>query len=119
MKEYKKHIALFFALLFIVSQLDFAFHSLFECHADTNAVSITELSIKNAPISGNDSFFDDVCDCLLCQQHQITKLYLDHSFEIGIKNNTYYHYKSIAYKTLFSYSYLLSNASLRAPPAIT
>lgn len=122
LKCYKKHIAFFFALLFVASQFNYAVHALFEHHESEHhcEVSLQKNTHEdhNVAVYEESSFNNSHEDCPLCQQYQSIKLYSAKFFTFIINSKMFYDYKSYIYiKPLFS-SHLFGDISLRGPPSI-
>lgn len=125
---YRKHIAVFFALLFVVSQLTHVVHIVFEhehgfCeHHAHNEVEHHkeehETDSEFHKIFKEKTAFSETHDCAFCQQFQKTNLNFEKVFNIDIKNPNYHTYKPVLFNRLLSSSFLLDDVSLRGPPSI-
>lgn len=121
LKIYKKHIAIFFVLLFIVSQINHGLHNILEPHSHSHCTH-SLIDEDNTDLAVNISDKKDVIyngfhDCLLCQQHQSLKFYNADSFQFKPKKTITNTYKGFTYIKPLLTSYLLRSTSLRAPPA--
>ncbi|WP_103072538.1 hypothetical protein [Aquimarina sediminis] len=117
MKQYKRHIALFFALLFVTTQLSHTLHNFSDTHNHHQKRLLSDIGIDDDTVSKNNVFFDDICDCLLCEQHQTIKLSVANPFNFEIKEATNLAYRLEVYTSPLFSTYLLENSSLRGPPA--
>lgn len=128
MKRFKKHIALFFSILFVVSQLNYAIHTVFEDHHQGKCLnhthhhhdfekkeSVTTNAYAYKTIKEKGSF-DELNNCTLCQQYQSFKLHFTESKSLKIDKEVINSYKTILHKTSLFSKYLLKNISLRGPP---
>ncbi|WP_062058900.1 hypothetical protein [Aquimarina longa] len=118
MAKYRQHIASFFAILFLVSQVSHVVH----CSTDHYQLNKNEIF---AIYNSLDSFIHDdnvvinqnFDDCTLCFQHNSLKFYSTSKDIFDISPNEKSLQKiTIKYSTPFLNEYLLTLTSLRAPP---
>ncbi|MDO6489898.1 MULTISPECIES: hypothetical protein [unclassified Cellulophaga] len=121
MKFFKKHIALFFCLLFLVSQASYVFHTYLEPHNHTHTNNTLEFStVDFTPLAVETAEFSTaIYDCLLCHQFKLTKVIIAYENKLKVKEPIATHYLKIEYVEPYTFFYLLSNSSLRAPPTVS
>lgn len=119
---YKKHIALFLALLFAVSQLNYAIHTLFESHSECSAHHHIEYSgnVEDFDIYKpvKETSFNEVHSCTFCQQFQKVNLSFAQISSLNIENQFNNFCKSSLFYRMLSSNFLLDDISLRGPPSI-
>jgi hypothetical protein len=121
MKFYKKHIAIFFTILFLVSQFGHVLHTIVDHHTvEKEGSFLAEYNPFIASIqSDNASINQSIDNCLLCLHHQNLKLYSSREFVSYLSSNEIDSQKiAINYNTSSFDAYLLAFISLRAPPSL-
>lgn len=123
MFEYKKHIALFFTMLFLASQFAYIGHLLFDSHHNHFEHHIASIKnnqddIYNAQakeiFSSNDFY-----SCLICQQHQSVEFYQVTGFTFKTKNNIVNNNERVNYVNPYFSDNFFILPSLRAPPSVS
>ncbi|WKB82973.1 hypothetical protein QYR09_08005 [Cellulophaga lytica] len=118
MKFFKKHIAIFFCLLFFVSQISYVFHTYLEPHNHNHYTTLESKSVDhNSLLLENTEFTTAIYDCLLCHQFKLSKIVVAYENKLQIKKETSTHYLKTAYVEPYTFFYFLSNSPLRAPPS--
>ncbi|WP_139254309.1 hypothetical protein [Cellulophaga fucicola] len=118
MNFFRKHIAIFFCLLFLVSQASYVFHNFSEPHNHNHYAALDSKDKDISPlVIENTEFTTAVYDCLLCHQFKLTKVVVANENKLQIIKPTLTHYSNTEYVAPYTFLYLLSNSSLRAPPA--
>lgn len=126
MKQYKNHIALFFATLFTVSQLYHTVHIFVEeshHHHFVDKTFVAKEKTTDNNSSGDkilklaENFEETHDNCAICQQFQLFKIYFASNTPLEIKKTIFNNFKSIYYKDFLFPAYLLKNPSLRGPPS--
>ncbi len=95
------------------------FHNLQEPHNHHHCMVIgLEGNICDAIVSESEDkvFYTNACECLLCQQYKVAKLFITNTTKLELKNLGIKCYVTINYKDSLFSTYLLNNSSLRAPP---
>lgn len=122
MLTYKKHTALFFAILFSVSQFIYVGHFFFHSHHhhleqeffSTEKSNKATCKIEQKEVHSSNDFFN----CFICQQHQTVELYQVSAFAFSIKNTILNNKDNFTYTNPYFSNNLLQNPSLRAPPSV-
>lgn len=120
LRFYKKHIALFFTLLFITSQLNYVVHTLFEHQHDVCEHAHPEsheTDSKTYKTVKEKASFNETHDCAVCQLFQSIRLVFVKVFNLDIHSQLYNGYKFILFTKSLLSSFLLEEVSLRGPPS--
>ncbi len=122
MKQYKNHIALFFAILFTVSQFYHTVHTFIEkshhhCVGETFVAKEKTTDNSGYKILKSTKSFGESHHCAICQQLQSFKIYFANNTLLEIKKSTLNSFKTIYHRDFLFSAYLLENQSLRGPPS--
>lgn len=105
-------------MIFLASQGSYVFHNFLEPHNHNHYTALNTSNVEINPlVLESTEFVTAVYDCLLCHQFKVTKVIVAYENRLKVKNPTKTCYPKIGYVEPFTFLYLLSNSSLRAPPS--